>query len=38
MIISARFETKFQKTTIIHVNAQTNKADEDEKEYFYSFL
>lgn len=31
-IISARFKTKFQKTTIIHVYAQTNNADEYEKE------
>lgn len=37
-IISARFETKFQKTAIIQVYAPTNNADEDEKEDFYSSL
>ena len=37
-IISARFNTKFQKTTIIQVYAPTNNADEDEKEDFYFSL
>lgn len=37
-IISARFETKFQKTTIIQVYAPTNNAEENEKEDFYSSL
>ena len=34
-IISARFETKFQKTTIIQVYAPTNNADENEKDEYY---
>lgn len=37
-IISGRFETKFQKTTIIQVYAPTKNAYEDEKEDFYSSL
>ena len=37
-IILARFDTKFQKTTIIQVYAPTNNADEDEKQEFYNSL
>ncbi|XP_056017321.1 craniofacial development protein 2-like [Ostrea edulis] len=37
-IITARFDTKFQKTTIIQVYAPTNEADEYEKDDFYNAL
>ncbi|XP_048770307.2 craniofacial development protein 2-like [Ostrea edulis] len=37
-IITARFDTKFQKTTIIQVYAPTNEAEESEKDDFYNAL
>ncbi|CAG2254452.1 Craniofacial development protein 2 [Mytilus edulis] len=37
-IITARFDTKFQKTTIIQVYSPTNNADEEEKDDFYNSL
>ena len=37
-IISARFESKCQNTTIIQVYAPTNEAEEEEKEDFYHQL
>ena len=37
-IITARFDTKFQKTTIIQVYSPTNNADEEEKEDFHNSL
>jgi exonuclease III len=37
-IVTARFDTKFQKTTVIQVYASTNEAQEIEKEDFYNAL
>ncbi|CAG2197112.1 Craniofacial development protein 2 [Mytilus edulis] len=37
-VITARFDTKFQKTTIIQVYSPTNNADEEEKDDFYNSL
>lgn len=37
-VISARFDTRFQKTTFIQVYAPTNTADEDDKNDFYNLL
>ena len=37
-IIPARFDTKFQKTTIIQVYSPTNDATEDDKNDFYNSL
>ena len=37
-IVTARFETKFQNTTVIKVYAPTNEAQEIEKEDFYNAL
>ena len=37
-IVTARFDTKFQKTTVIQVYAPTNETQEIEKEDFYNAL
>ena len=37
-IVTARFDTQFQKTTVIQVYAPTNEAQEIEKEDFYNAL
>jgi hypothetical protein len=37
-IVTARFDTTFQKTTVMQVYASTNEAQEIEKEDFYNAL